>query len=147
METPHRIRVLLVDDDPGFAAALALALELYPTLAVVGRAENGRRGVELARALAPDVVLMDVEMPVLDGLAATERLRALAPETRVVVLSGHGSSDVVDKAYAAGAAAFVAKGRPIQEVVDAVVRAHEVGRPHVHHPCARGWQPGLARSA
>jgi two-component system response regulator DesR len=93
---------------------------------------------------------MDVDMPVLDGIAATACLRRVAPEVQVVVLSAHGAPEIAERASAAGAAAFVSKDRPVKEVVDAVVRAYEVGCPHDRRLRARdrlAWAVPLARPA
>jgi DNA-binding NarL/FixJ family response regulator len=104
--TPH---VLVVDDDALFAESLAAAFELDGRLTVAGRAADGRAAVELARRLEPAVVLMDVKMPVLDGLQATRLIRHAVPSARVVLMSG--SSSTVDRRVAGrvGAHAFLPK--------------------------------------
>jgi len=106
---PQGIRVLLVDDHPLVRRTLAEALSDEDDLIVVGECEDGSQVVEAAARLRPDVVCMDVSMPVMDGLAATEALRAARSEARVVVLTGEGS-DVRARAVAAGARALVPKG-------------------------------------
>lgn len=85
-------------------------LELEPDLEVVGEASSGEDAVRLARLLAPDVVLMDVEMPGMDGVAATAAVRAAVPTTQVIVLSLHADAPTRARALAAGAAAFIGKG-------------------------------------
>jgi DNA-binding NarL/FixJ family response regulator len=103
------LRVLVVDDDPHFAELLAVLLGEDPRLTVVGRAEDGAGGVELAVRLRPDVVVMDVEMPVLDGVAAAGRIRRRLRGTRVVLVSGSDDPGVAVRAGAADADAFVRK--------------------------------------
>jgi DNA-binding NarL/FixJ family response regulator len=130
-EPPASARVLVVDDHLLFAEMLTLALELEGRLTVVGHARNGREAVELAAWLRPDVVVMDLQMPVLDGIAATPRVLAAAPRARVVVVSS--SDDPADRVRAreAGAVAFIGKDssaddlvRAIERVVFAVVPLH-----------------------
>src|ERR671913_1059132 len=106
---PSPIRVLVVDDHPAVRAALAARLSDEDDLTVVGECEDGCEVVEAAIRLRPDVVFMDLSMPVMDGLAATEALRAARSETRVIVLTGEGSS-ARSEALAAGADALVPKG-------------------------------------
>ena len=98
-----RVRVLIADDQRLFAEALEAILTTDGRIVVVGRAANGEEAVALARDERPDVVLMDIAMPVLDGIAATEAISAQAPDTRVVVLTGSDAPDDISRARAAGA--------------------------------------------
>jgi DNA-binding NarL/FixJ family response regulator len=116
------ITVLIADDHPLFAEALEAILHTDPRLAVVGRAENGRQAVELARRLRPDVVLMDIAMPVMDGIAATEAIRAERPGSCVLVLTGSNARQDVDRARRAGAAGYVTKDRIAAELIEAIHR-------------------------
>ena len=102
------IRVLLVDDHPLFRRTLAETLREEDGLVVVGECEDGSEVVEAAERLRPDVVFMDLSMPEMDGLAATQALRAARSEARVIVLTGEGSS-ARSEAVAAGADALVPK--------------------------------------
>jgi DNA-binding NarL/FixJ family response regulator len=102
------IRVLLVDDHPLFRRTLAETLHEEDGLVVVGECEDGSEVVEAAARLRPDVVFMDLSMPEMDGLAATQALRAARSEARVIVLTGEGSS-ARSEAMAAGAHALVPK--------------------------------------
>jgi DNA-binding NarL/FixJ family response regulator len=104
-----RTRVLVVDDHQTFAELLAGALDREPDFVSVGHASTGAEAVVLAELLLPDVVVMDVELPDLDGFAATEQILARRPDARVVVLTAHGSPDFVAKASAAGACGFLPK--------------------------------------
>ena len=103
------IRLVLVDDQPHVRQGLRMRLALEPDVAVVGEAADGAEAVRLAEAEHPDVVVMDVVMPGMDGIAATEALRALLPCCAVVIHSLHDDSRTQARAWAAGAAAFVAK--------------------------------------
>lgn len=114
------IRVIIVDDDPLVRSALSLMLGGQPDLAVVGEAADGRAGVALARELVPDVVLMDIRMPVLDGLAATRLLHDDPAPPRVIVLTTFDADDYVVGALAAGADGFLLKDTPPAEIVAAL---------------------------
>ena len=94
------IRVLLVDDDPGFLDLLETLLGQEAEIEVVGSAENGERALQLAIALRPDLVTMDLEMPGMDGVEATERLKQLLPATLVVVVSASGYANRAEVAPA-----------------------------------------------
>ncbi|NNG36618.1 response regulator [Nakamurella aerolata] len=118
------IRVLLADDQALVRGALAALLRLEPDLEVVGEVGDGRAAVAAARSLQPDVVLMDVEMPVLDGLAATAQLTEQAPAVRVLVVTTFGRPGYLRRGLQAGAAGFVVKDTPARELADAVRRVH-----------------------
>ncbi|HET6824942.1 MAG TPA: response regulator transcription factor [Amnibacterium sp.] len=114
------IRVLVADDQAMVRAGFAALLAAQPDLEVVGQAENGAEAVALAAATAPDVVLMDVRMPVLDGIAATRQVIAGTPGTRVVVLTTFDVDDYVLDAIRAGASGFLLKDAPPDDLVAAV---------------------------
>jgi DNA-binding NarL/FixJ family response regulator len=103
------IRLLVVDDQPVVRVGLRMRLALEPDIDVVGEAEDGAAALEQAGRLHPNVVLMDIEMPRMDGLAATAALREAAPESAVVILSLYDSAALRAQARLAGAAGFVAK--------------------------------------
>jgi DNA-binding NarL/FixJ family response regulator len=113
---------LLVDDDPVFRELIAFVLRNDLGAAVVGHASNGGRGVELAAELTPDVVVMDLRMPGMDGFEATERITATAGAPRVVVVSSSTDPDDVDRAARAGAAGYVPKDRAVAELAGEVER-------------------------
>lgn len=102
-------RVLIVDDQPAVRFGLRLQLALAPDLTVIGEACCGEEALELAAMLGPDLVLMDLNMPGMGGLAATERLLHQAPGCQVVILTIQDDSDTREQARMAGATAFVAK--------------------------------------
>jgi DNA-binding NarL/FixJ family response regulator len=115
------IRVLIADDHRLFAEALEAILVGDARITVVGQAGDGREAVELARELRPDVVLMDVSMPVLDGFEAARAIRADRADTRILMLTGSSSRADVDLARAAGAAGYVTKDRIAAELIAAIV--------------------------
>ncbi|WP_436701147.1 response regulator [Nocardioides sp. BYT-33-1] len=115
-----QIRVIVVDDDPLVRSALTLMLGGQADIAVVGEAPDGRAGIALARELRPDVVLMDIRMPVLDGLAATRILHADPMPPRVIVLTTFDADDYVVGALAAGADGFLLKDTAPPEIVAAL---------------------------
>jgi len=117
------IRVLLVDDQQVVRRGLGLRLHLEPDMQVVGEARSGREALLLAQALTPDVVLMDVEMPEMDGIAATTALRALVCPSAVVIMSIHDDLPTRERAQAAGAVAFVAKNGMTDELLATIRQA------------------------
>jgi DNA-binding NarL/FixJ family response regulator len=114
------IRVLLVDDDPLVRSALGLMLGGQPDLEVVAEAGDGQQAVGAARKHRPDVVLMDIRMPVLGGLEATRILHSQANPPRVIVLTTFDADDYVVSAVAAGADGFVLKDTPPAQIVEAI---------------------------
>jgi DNA-binding NarL/FixJ family response regulator len=103
------IRLVLVDDQAAVRQGLRMRLLLEPDMAVVGEASNGKEALALVQQLCPDVVLMDIEMPEMDGISATALLRTIAPKSVVVMLSIHDESMTRAQALRAGARAFVEK--------------------------------------
>ncbi|GAA0311265.1 response regulator transcription factor [Streptomyces polychromogenes] len=116
----HPIRVLLADDETMIRAGVRLILRHADGIEVVAEAPDGRQAVELAAAHHPDVVLLDVRMPVCDGLAAIAPLLALDPAPRVVMLTTFGDDDNVVRALREGAAGFLLKDEGPQELISAV---------------------------
>jgi DNA-binding NarL/FixJ family response regulator len=115
-----RVRVVLVDDDDLMRAGLRAVLSSDDSVDVVGEAADGRAAVPLARNLLPDVILMDVRMPVLDGIAATREVLAAAPEARVVILTTFEQDDYIFGALRAGASGFLLKRSRPEELVAAI---------------------------
>jgi DNA-binding NarL/FixJ family response regulator len=113
-------RVLIADDDDLMRAGLAELLTVDPAIEVAGQAATGREAVEQARRLAPDVVLMDVRMPDLDGIAATRELARVAPRVRVLILTTFEQDDYVFGALRAGASGFLLKRTRPEELLAAV---------------------------
>ena len=118
-----RIRVLIADEQPLFAKSLEGLLGYDDRIEVVGRAGDGREAVELAASLSPDIVLMDISMPVMDGFEATRQIRASGSGAKVIVLTGSDSRGDVTRARAAGAAGYVAKARIGSDLLDAILAA------------------------
>ena len=104
------IRVLVVDDHPAVRMALVAYIEASAGLEVVGEAANGQEAIELAAELRPEVVVMDVRMPVLDGIEATRRMKALDPPPNVILISAYEQDELEAAGLSAGAAAFLMKG-------------------------------------
>ena len=115
------IRVLLADDQELVRSGFRLILDLTEGIEVVGEAADGREAVRLAKELQPDVVLMDVRMPELDGIEATRRLRQAGAEARVLVLTTFDLDEYVYEAMRAGASGFLLKDAPREQLVTAVL--------------------------
>ena len=116
-------RLLLVDDHKLLRQGLRRAVE-EAGFDVIGEAGDGEEAVRLAVQLRPDLVLMDVTMPVLDGIEATRRLRHSAPEARVVILTMHGEEETVDRALRAGAVAYLLKDCSTDQVAETLRAVH-----------------------
>jgi DNA-binding NarL/FixJ family response regulator len=113
-------RVLIADDDHLMRAGLAELLTSDPTIEIVGQAASGREAIERARRLAPDVVLMDVRMPDLDGIAATAELTRTAPAIRVLILTTFEQDDYIFGGLRAGASGFLLKRSRPEDLISAV---------------------------
>jgi len=118
--TTANVNVLLVDDHALLRQALRMLLESRPGLHVVGDCGDGRTALELARQLRPDVVLMDVAMPGLDGLETTRRIKREAPESRVILLTSYADQERLREGLRAGARGYVVKRSEIEELVLAI---------------------------
>jgi two-component system response regulator DesR len=119
-----RVRLLLADDQALVRGALAALLALEPDLEVVGEVARGDEVVRTALEVRPDVALIDVEMPGMDGIAATAALRRELPACRVLIVTTFGRPGYLRRAMAAGAAGFVVKDTPARQLADAVRRVH-----------------------
>ena len=128
------IRILVADDHPGFRSGLRALLGAQTGLAVVGEAETGTEAVELAATLQPDVVLMDLSMPGLDGIAATRRIVDTSPHIAVVVLTMADDDAAVFDALRAGARGYLLKGADRLELGRAI-RAVAAGRGDLRAEC------------
>ncbi|RKN47751.1 response regulator transcription factor [Micromonospora endolithica] len=117
------IRVLLVDDQHLIRAGLRMLCDAQSDIEVVGEADNGREAISLAARLVPDVVVMDLRMPGVDGITATSRILADRPATRVLVLTTFGDDDHLYPALTAGACGFLLKDAPPADLLDGVRRA------------------------
>ncbi|MBV9831630.1 MAG: response regulator transcription factor [Marmoricola sp.] len=113
-------RVLLVDDTPDVRALVRRALERSVDLRVVAEAGDGVAGIEAAREHLPDVVLLDIAMPVMDGLEALPFIRAAVPHATVIMLSGFGADRMAERAVGSGADGYLQKGQPLKELVSRV---------------------------
>jgi DNA-binding NarL/FixJ family response regulator len=117
------VRVLLVDDQALFREALNTLLSVQPGLEVVGEAGNGEDAVQMAHSLQPDVILMDLQMPILDGVGATKRLQAELPQVRVIVLTTFDDDEFVFEGLRAGAIGYLLKDTPSQKLIEAIQSA------------------------
>ena len=119
-KAPAKIRILIVDDMARVRQGLCTILQLSEGFEVVGEACNGVEAIRAAELLKPEVVLMDLEMPVLGGLEATRRIKEQHPEMGVVILTIHGSDEVREQAVRAGSDAFVEKEAPTEYLIAAI---------------------------
>jgi DNA-binding NarL/FixJ family response regulator len=116
-------RVLLVDDHVLVRQGIKSLLDSHENLRVVGEASDGQRAIDLTKELQPDVVIMDVNLPVLDGMTATVHITRDCPETVVIALSVHDDRHIMETMHEAGAVAFVSKGSLTEELYKAIEQA------------------------
>jgi len=121
VNAPGRIRVLIADDHRLFGQALEAILATDDRLEGIGQAADGAEAVQLALNVDPDVILMDIAMPIMDGLQATKQIRKQKPQACILMLTGSNSRTDVDQARQAGAAGYVTKDRIAAELIEAIV--------------------------
>jgi len=115
-----KFKVLLADDHTLFRAGLRSLMELEDDIQVVGEAENGRIAVELTRMLRPEIVVMDIAMPLLNGLEATRRILQEMPNIKILILSGYSNEDYIDKVINAGAYGYLVKQSSPSTMIKAI---------------------------
>lgn len=118
------IRLLIADDQALVRGALGALLDLEPDLTVIGMASDGAEALRLAEELRPDVCLMDIQMPSMDGVEATRRIREASPETRILVVTTFARPGYLRSALDAGASGFIVKDTPAEQLAEAVRRVH-----------------------
>ncbi|MGI5526081.1 response regulator [Streptomyces syringium] len=118
--TEGRLRIIVVDDHTVMRAGVVALLASEPAIDIVGEAGNGREAVELARCLQPDVALIDLRMPVLDGVAATTEIVAARTGTRVLILTTYDTDAEIERAVEAGAIGYLLKDTTREQLVDAI---------------------------
>ncbi len=121
------ITILIAEDHPEMRAGLLTLLSSERDFQVVGQAENGRQAVAFASKYCPDIVIMDITMPLIDGLEATRHIMETTPSTRVLVLSSHSDDAYVDKARALGAAGYLVKQADAKRLPEAIRSVHAGG--------------------
>ena len=122
-ETSRRIRILIADDHSLIRKLVRSTLEEHPRFEVCGEATDGAKAIEAAQKLKPDVVVLNVTMPVLNGFEAARKIKATVPESAIVILSMHADERFIDEAKRIGARAYVAKTEVGRELVKAIEAA------------------------
>ena len=122
------IRVLIVDDVVRVRQDLCTFLTLTGDIEIVGEASNGWEAIRLVEALCPQVVLMDIEMPILDGYEAAREIKAIQPSCRVIMLTIHGGEAEQQRAFQSGADDFIVKGAPLETLIEAIRNAPALGQ-------------------
>lgn len=143
------IRVLIVDDHAILRDGIRSLLEIQPEIRVVGEAANGREALEKARLLLPDVVLMDVAMPEMNGLEATRQIKALNPQIQILILTQHDDREYVEPLLQAGASGYVLKRSGGREVITAIRQVYESGaylEPSIARQVIEGFTQKEARA-
>ena len=115
-----KTRLLICDDHPLVRAGIKVTLSQEPTIEIVAEASNGREAVAETKRVRPEMVLMDMAMPELNGLQAARQMRQVAPQSEIVFLSQHRASDIINEALAIGARGYVCKSHIASDLVDAV---------------------------
>lgn len=131
MSDDRRIRILVADDHPVLREGVAAILENHPGMQVVGEASDGEQAVEQFRLLRPDVILMDLQMPRMDGIDAIIAIRAEVPDAKILVLTTYAADAQAVRALRAGATGYLLKSSLRVEMIDAIRNVH-IGRRHIH---------------
>lgn len=121
----NQVRILLVDDHDSLRKSVRWLLETRSEFEICGEAENGAKGVEKTAELKPDVVVMNISMPVMNGFEAARRIKEISPASRIVLLSSHKDQQLLREAKEVGAVCYVSKSDANCELVDAVMAAAE----------------------
>ena len=127
MEEAARIRILVADDHPMLREGLVAVLNTQPDFEIVGEASDGSEVVRLAARLKPDVILLDLEMPNMDGVAALEKLRNGSSEARIIIFTAYDTDERILSALRAGARGYLLKGASRKEIFDAIRTVHAGG--------------------
>ena len=154
MDDATKIRVLVADDHPMLREGLVAVLSTQPDFEVVGEAADGSEVVQLAERLEPDVILLDLEMPKVDGVAALERLRDISSEARTIVFTAYDTDERILGALRAGARGYLLKGASRTEIFDAIRTVHSGGSllqpvvttrllEHIEQGDEQGWSNDL----
>ncbi len=141
---PETIKVLIVDDHQVVRQGLRTFLELQEDILVIGEAGNGEAAVAMAGQSMPDVILMDLAMPGLDGITATSRIKSICPDTKVIALTSFTEDDKIFPALQAGASSYLLKDVTPDELVDAIRAAHH-GETRLHPDVMRRLVDQVAR--
>jgi DNA-binding NarL/FixJ family response regulator len=121
----NTIQILLVDDHTIFRAGIRVLLEMQPDFKVVGEAEDGAKALALVRELQPEIILMDIAMPGVDGLSATRQIKEIAPTAKIILLTQHENKEYIQPALKIGAAGYVLKRAAADELVMAIRSVHQ----------------------
>jgi len=127
-EVDRRVRILIADDYPAIRKSVRYTLEEYPRFEVCGEAEDGAEAIEKAHRLKPDVVILNVSMPVLNGFEAAREIKASLPETAIVILSSHADQRFIEEAKKIGVRAYVAKteaGKTLVKAIEAALKGDD----------------------
>ncbi|MFM2303411.1 MAG: hypothetical protein RLZZ135_820 [Cyanobacteriota bacterium] len=120
LDNSQPLRILIVEDDPLMQLGLKHALNCYPNLEIIAQEEDGDAGVQLVLKFKPDVVIMDIGLPRLNGILATKQIKTACPEIRIVILTSHATERETILALANGADAYCIKGSQVTQIVDAI---------------------------
>ena len=146
MDAPEKIKVLIVDDHQVVRQGLRTFLELQEDVLVVGEAGDGQTAVEMVRQLNPNVVLMDLVMPFLDGISATRQVKSLGTEVKVIALTSFTEDDKVFPVIQAGASSYLLKDVSPDDLVEAIRAVHR-GEARLHPDIARKLMEQVAQQA
>lgn len=114
------IRIAIIDDHQLFREGIKRILEMESSFEVVGIGSNGEEGCEVARTLQPDIMLMDINMPIMNGVQATEKIKGISPETKVIILSIHDDENYVHQAFSSGASGYLLKEMDSDALIEAI---------------------------
>lgn len=141
MGDTDKIRVLIVDDIPDTRENIRKLLQFERDFEVVGAARTGKEGIDLTKETKPDVILMDINMPDMDGITATENIRRDFPHTQIIILSVQGDPNYMRRAMLAGARDFLTKPPSVDEMISAIRRGQNISGRAQQNPAGCFFQP------